>query len=241
MRARSPRRSALPLRPLIRSAAGFTLIELLVVIAIIAILAAILFPVFAAAREKARQTACISNMRQHGLSFAMYAQDYDGLYPYAVDPADRDTPQIWNGFPDFKAQIPALPWLHEALQPYVKSKELFHCPDDRGIVIEDFTGLELDCLPTCFNKRGTSYLYRTEIAVKHYGDSSFQNPAMINVYMDGSGIWHGSGPDDRSIGLINWYKTNPALAERRFNTLHGDGHVKSLLFHSVQALWDTPL
>src|SRR5580704_7000313 len=94
------------------STAGFTLIELLVVIAIISILAALIFPVFAAARGKARQTVCISNMRQAGLAFGMYSQDYDGLYPCAVDPADRDTPQIWNAFPQFHATIPSLPWLH---------------------------------------------------------------------------------------------------------------------------------
>lgn len=241
MRPRSPRRYAPVLHLCVQPRAGFTLVELLVVLAVIALLAALLLPVFAAARGKARETACLSNMRQAGLAFSMYTQDNDGFYPYAVDPADRDTPQIWNSYPAFQAQIPVLPWLHEALQPYVRSPELFHCPGDRGIVIEDFTALELDCLPTCYGKHGTSYLYRTEIAVRHLGEASFQTPALVNVYMDGSGIWHGSGPEDRAIGVARWYKTNPDLLLRRFNTLHGDGHVKSLLFRSLQALWDTPL
>ena len=70
---------------------GFTLIELLVVIAIIAILAAILFPVFAQAREKARQTACLSNQKQIGIGIMMYAQDYDETYPLSCAYGDFNT------------------------------------------------------------------------------------------------------------------------------------------------------
>ena len=93
----------------LRSRRGFTLIELLVVIAIIAILAAILFPVFAKAREKARTTACLSNLKQVGLAFIMYSQDYDEKYV-----------GCYTGYPYYT-------W-PGALYPYVKSEKLFDCP-----------------------------------------------------------------------------------------------------------------
>src|SRR6516225_7077413 len=94
-----------------RRAPAFTLIELLVVIAIIAILAAILFPVFAQAREKARATACLSNLKQLALGWLMYAQDYDETYVMTAgqkpfDPNLGYAPQIY--------------WL-EMIDPYVKS------------------------------------------------------------------------------------------------------------------------
>ncbi len=92
---------------------GFTLIELLVVIAIIAVLAAILFPVFAQAREKARATACLSNCRQIGLAFMQYAQDSDERLPLSTD-TSRD-----------------LSWV-VTVQPYIKSPQIYRCPDDRS-------------------------------------------------------------------------------------------------------------
>jgi len=95
---------------------GFTLIELLVVIAIIAILAAILFPVFAQAREKARATSCLSNSKQLGLAVLMYAQDYEETYPIGCD----DT--WWQGG-----------W-SMTTQPYIKNINVLKCPSDaRGV------------------------------------------------------------------------------------------------------------
>ena len=100
---------------------AFTLIELLVVIAIIAILAAILFPVFAQARESARQTACLSNDKQLGTSLTMYGQDYDGRMPQTeyADPNALDNAQ----------QIPHTHWSY-IVQPYIKNQQIFVCPSD---------------------------------------------------------------------------------------------------------------
>jgi prepilin-type N-terminal cleavage/methylation domain-containing protein len=220
---------------------GFTLVELLVVIAIISLLAGLLLPVLLRAKNQALSVACLSNLHQAGMAFSIYAEDYDGLYPYAVDPADRYTPQIWAAYPAWQSQIPFMPWLHEVLLPYVKSHEIFHCPSDSGMDIEDFTGFVLNGRPTMFAKFGTSYLYRTEIAFRHAGDATFQNPAELNVYMDGSGLWHGSGPSDLSIGAGHFFEGNSELFQRRFNTLLGDYHVKSFTFSQVWKLWHLPL
>jgi len=99
---------------------AFTLIELLVVIAIIAILAAILFPVFAQAREKARQSSCLSNMKQLGTAVMMYAQDHDETYPQAY--WYKNNAGDLNGYVQWSGMI----------RPYVKSEQVYVCPSDAG-------------------------------------------------------------------------------------------------------------
>ena len=97
----------------LRQRRGFTLIELLVVIAIIAILAAILFPVFAKARERARSTACSNNMKQCGTAALTYTQDYDEVYPFNYHYTNGAVPLYW--------------W-EDDIQPYVKNWNAFQCP-----------------------------------------------------------------------------------------------------------------
>src|SRR5207248_3561905 len=103
-----------------RRQAGFTLIELLVVIAIIAILAAILFPVFAQAREKARQITCLSNMKQWSIGTRMYLSDYDDTV-----------------VPCYLYSNTGLQWWPDLLDPYVKNDKVWHCPDWSDIYTYD--------------------------------------------------------------------------------------------------------
>ena len=107
------------------SRAGFTLIELLVVIAIIAILASILFPVFGRARENARKSSCLSNLKQIGLGLMQYTQDYDENIPYSGYGYNvAGAPVSPNAYSSYK-------WA-DVIQPYIKSDQLFTCPSDTG-------------------------------------------------------------------------------------------------------------
>ena len=121
---------------------GFTLIELLIVIAIIAILAAILFPVFARARESARRTACVSNVRQLGTAWMMYVQDYDETFP----PTNSAANSVWGPSTTYTGKYPCKPCrphlkTNDAITydptvyaiPYIKNYDMFKCPSDVGI------------------------------------------------------------------------------------------------------------
>jgi prepilin-type N-terminal cleavage/methylation domain-containing protein/prepilin-type processing-associated H-X9-DG protein len=119
----------------VRQRRAFTLIELLVVIAIIAILAAILFPVFAQAREKARAAACLANMKQIGMGLMMYAQDYDEVLPFQPNTLQTfyaDGP----GTPGYNAITSwGVNWIW-ALHPYTKNWQIFKCPSCAAVGVD---------------------------------------------------------------------------------------------------------
>lgn len=176
----------------VRRSVGFTLIELLVVIAIIAILAAILFPVFAKAREKARQISCISNLKQMGTATAMYNQDYDEqFYPHRFNcpgpGASSICPQYVNnpdaakfsGGSEFRYY-----WIF-MLQPYVKNYQVFACPSNPGAFTPVSGGA-----PNCTGAGcvGTAY----------GGQNSYGHNDM---YLSPAGAFQGANGQPQSVAL----------------------------------------
>jgi prepilin-type N-terminal cleavage/methylation domain-containing protein/prepilin-type processing-associated H-X9-DG protein len=123
---------------------GFTLIELLVVIAIISILAAILFPVFASAREKARQTSCLSNIKQLSLAFFEYSQDYDGTYVHVknLDPASSVVSDLTYSYDPNRSIWSGM------LMPYMKANGILFCPSSNHDLLspDPATGAKFDGL-----------------------------------------------------------------------------------------------
>ena len=128
-----------------RARRGFTFIELLVVIAIIAILAAILFPVFARAREKARQANCASNLKQIGLATQMYIQDYDETFPGHTS---------FAGDPNYDWPI--------AIVPYVKNAALFRCPSANPPPTHMYISVE----PLCYGYNCPYHQYQSQAMIQ---------------------------------------------------------------------------
>jgi prepilin-type N-terminal cleavage/methylation domain-containing protein/prepilin-type processing-associated H-X9-DG protein len=205
---------------------GFTLIELLVVIAIIAILAAILFPVFAQARAKARQACCLSNVRQLSLATQMYTQDYDEMlissahYPPSGTGSLPDDAPIWPAY----------------LQPYVRNTQVFVCPDarTRGWYVE--TWGERGRLPYGLNRDTEDRVNGLPLSL-----ADFEEPSQTIWLADSSPGNTGKPDNMRGFQIVadRQPNTQAAIGERHNGgTVVGlmDGHAK---WYKSPAIWQS--
>ncbi len=195
---------------------GFTLIELLVVIAIIAILAAILFPVFARAREKARQSSCLSNVKQLLLGLTQYIQDYDEVFPHWRNPFNPSGSRYW----------------HEITQPYVKNWQVFTCPSDA----EQSIGYGYNC-------DYIGYGSSTSISSDHKL-AEVKSPAQTVWIMDchsACAYKPARWVPDRTDSLYLYYVEDASRHNGGSNVGFVDGHAKWMLCDALlmdDSIWD---
>ena len=216
-----------------KSRAGFTLIELLVVIAIIAILAAILFPVFQKVRENARRTACLSNEKQLGLAFIQYTQDYDEIMPAATaGPGGVGQSGGWVYYTVFNGPPYSFDVTQGSLYPYVKSKAVYICPDDTegqasgdsysmnscavGPIVPSVGGLCPGKSLVAFDSPANWMLLGEEASYTPETDST--NDAYFVYGSDVFSVRHTSGSDVLFVdGHVKYYRTEQ-ITQNNFQT-----------------------
>ena len=158
------------LKKLVRPRHAFTLIEMLVVLVAISILAAVLLPVFGKVRERARQTQCLSNLHQLSQAVLLYAQDSDDHFPYGGDPTDLDSDDFYkqsNYWPQLQQMRANNQTLPNVMAGYIKTRDLWHCPDDNGFDMGGFAEeIPMAAHPSCFQAFGMSYAYTTSLVLE---------------------------------------------------------------------------
>ncbi len=216
---------------------GFTLIEILVVVAIISLLAAILFPVFARARENARRASCQSNMKQIGLGLLQYIADYDETLPYSFYGTFGDSTPVGSASDNYK-------WM-DAIFPYVKSEAIFNCPSDSATNTYHYRD------SVNYGSYGLNGAYGSVITDSQTPPRSANNllVRMSAVEVPASTVWatdnNNSVSDTNTGGSQGFFWASPAtnptishtnprqlqnIVERHLDTtnvLYCDGHVKA--------------
>lgn len=218
---------------------GFTLIELLVVIAIIAVLAAILFPVFARARENARRASCMSNLKQIGLGIMQYVQDYDEKYPYdhyAIEGSGVSSTNVTNGVFGYNSFAPQWGYRWPArIMPYLKSKQIFQCPSATALDSSATTAEAANNVMSYWSA-GAFFARPGENAVSM---ASIQSPSQAPMLYDAfDGVFRAAivfRPYFNPANSPVIYDPTTSLSTARpgthfdgMNALYADGHVKWL-------------
>ena len=226
---------------------GFTLIELLVVISIISILASILFPAFSKAREKARQIACVSNVKQISMSIMMYAEDNEETLPWSNAIIDESV-TTWQ----------------EAIQPYAKNKNIFMCPTSafptrypdgtpqtwnghfgcNGMIMGSASsrgGSNLSALSRpsdtyLLMDAGGVVIYPDDVITPYYSSSTYPNSGLFS-YLPGSAAFSTTGIVDYSSGDATWTSYNSVARNDYKNGRHSGGVVVG--FADGHAKWTT--
>ncbi|RYG72840.1 DUF1559 domain-containing protein [bacterium] len=246
---------------------AFTLIELLVVIAIIAILAAILFPVFGRARENARRSSCQSNMKQFGLGMIQYSQDYDEkMVRASYGRADGSGDELSGG----TGPTATYKW-NDAIQPYIKSSQIFNCPSDTNTsrlpYIPSVPGVGIP--GGGYTPNFGSYAINCSGGGRNGPSSNGADIAQSAIAAPATTLWvadteadqrvepaarflggAGSGGPDLSQGngslgrrLVGYGGQSSAIVERHLGTadiLFCDGHVKALNIDAIRRVGTSP-